>query len=1367
MKTIIERLGKVAITVDKDLWNKDKSYDRLVLVQSSKDDICYISRKRVPAGVKNDLSDREYWIPVGKTRTVVNFGSFTILDSVNQLPTTVEEYEGPYIIDNVSYFWVGTKGDTLDGLYQSLNIKGDKGETGLSAYQSWLKYHPDATETEEEWTNTILKGEKGEDGYSAYELAMQARQQAGQAVISFEEWLESLKGKSAFERWKELHPDVVITEQQWYDTVLRGKQGEPGKNGTSIDIDTLTPEQLALIKGPKGDRGISGPRGLPGEAGASPFINRDGYWALDPIRDIDGPGPWGVKAAGSKITIGSDGYWYIDGERTDYQASGSGGSVVSTGGGSIKRITNSELVSKYGVVAGHIDKNADGHYSYESYDQMRKNAEGFTKAIMDAYNDGYAGIKFPCKYYAFCSLTYAPHSGSPSVPNALIFIHDVAGFTVDFSDSTLELVCDSSSEWRIPEGYGSYSLTAENYGDAVPVNGNASIGYVIERIAKDENGNYKSAFSKYYITDQLYSSHRIRLTKDENGVLDKTYNQFVAEATEYRNAYNSAVLIRVLQSHDVVVKNATLKGDWYTKKFPTDQAKRTKWLDSESTTGLACDGLYTKNIHVLNMDISGFSADGISNGSVSFYCYKQIPTCADKDDIFDNVYKNGRTDSSVLNNYRSTVSYVGHKDYSPVNLFTHYPLYYSRRRSTQVSDSNYDRTRGMYRVMLVPSGNGTWINDAGSFNTDYTDKKYRAISKIYARPKPLGDDVSAFSRVIQEELKKHVYTIAGPGGNTKRTLCYPRLELITYKAYSASEMASELGIDVADLQGWFEGNVQPLDAQFGELKYGAKVVEQQAESDTPEPKCYTQFRYKDYVLYERVVQTSNSGTSITVNYYKPLRILDVEYKDEFTLFPDETHIRFQTWYNSTNEQDIAIYNYNPNNDNRVLNVRPRDTTDIFIENCKFHENGRGNGAFGANNIEIRNCEFVKWGSKNPWVDDEGGLYPAVNKSTDYNIDVEDGCLRKLTIDNCIFRCSPGVGSYGARGDLKLPALLYFTFTNNTCYNCQPVCGGVYNGILSNNVFFHTNVFFEADSLDNDRFNQPVYKNIVYQNNTYYDAYITSLPKSSEYFKLKVDNCHIEFREDVRDMTVFFNAQNNPNIFKPGEYNKDIVFTNCTLVGPKNGYINGFFDTLINCNVVNANYWYVRKVVGGTLKDANLAFTPTAINTRVVGSQLHINLYVDGVTGLDLNSNIHTGYYFNNLIYQNAPFTTFVLNFYISNSEVKLKNTKYRNGVIPGYGDNASNGVISSVNYYFNNCNIIGDYDDADMANDFPLFGNLNTIVKFTSCNFACGIRSYNDAIVLARKFFNNPSNGTAIFTNCIIPTGTKLDYTSQNAIVQS
>ena len=60
MRLQIDKLGKVSITVEKEYWNINKSYDKLTIVPVKDSFSTYISRKDVPSGIV--LTDTDYWI---------------------------------------------------------------------------------------------------------------------------------------------------------------------------------------------------------------------------------------------------------------------------------------------------------------------------------------------------------------------------------------------------------------------------------------------------------------------------------------------------------------------------------------------------------------------------------------------------------------------------------------------------------------------------------------------------------------------------------------------------------------------------------------------------------------------------------------------------------------------------------------------------------------------------------------------------------------------------------------------------------------------------------------------------------------------------------------------------------------------------------------------------------------------------------------------------------------------------------------------------------------------------------------------------------------------------------------------------------
>ena len=84
MMTIIKKLGKVAVTVEKESWKDYKDYDRLVIVR--KGNITYITRKPVPAGT--NVSNTEYYLPLGYPEG----GGSSIDDTIiNEIETSVQE----------------------------------------------------------------------------------------------------------------------------------------------------------------------------------------------------------------------------------------------------------------------------------------------------------------------------------------------------------------------------------------------------------------------------------------------------------------------------------------------------------------------------------------------------------------------------------------------------------------------------------------------------------------------------------------------------------------------------------------------------------------------------------------------------------------------------------------------------------------------------------------------------------------------------------------------------------------------------------------------------------------------------------------------------------------------------------------------------------------------------------------------------------------------------------------------------------------------------------------------------------------------------------------------------------------------------
>lgn len=69
MELYTKKLGKVAVTVEKDPYDSTKEYDRLTIVEVQKEGTTYISRVPVPAGIS--INDRNYWLPVVDTKALL------------------------------------------------------------------------------------------------------------------------------------------------------------------------------------------------------------------------------------------------------------------------------------------------------------------------------------------------------------------------------------------------------------------------------------------------------------------------------------------------------------------------------------------------------------------------------------------------------------------------------------------------------------------------------------------------------------------------------------------------------------------------------------------------------------------------------------------------------------------------------------------------------------------------------------------------------------------------------------------------------------------------------------------------------------------------------------------------------------------------------------------------------------------------------------------------------------------------------------------------------------------------------------------------------------------------------------------------
>lgn len=71
MESVIKKLGKTSVTVEKDYHSSEKEYNKLTIVEEEGTFKTYLSRKPVPIGI--ELTNREYWIPFSGVLESITF----------------------------------------------------------------------------------------------------------------------------------------------------------------------------------------------------------------------------------------------------------------------------------------------------------------------------------------------------------------------------------------------------------------------------------------------------------------------------------------------------------------------------------------------------------------------------------------------------------------------------------------------------------------------------------------------------------------------------------------------------------------------------------------------------------------------------------------------------------------------------------------------------------------------------------------------------------------------------------------------------------------------------------------------------------------------------------------------------------------------------------------------------------------------------------------------------------------------------------------------------------------------------------------------------------------------------------------------
>ena len=210
----------------------------------------------------------------------------------------------------------------------------EKGETPLSY---------------EEWLNSI-KGEKGDTGATGAKGDTGAQGEQGEKGDKGDKGDNGVDGKSAYELWKAANPESTLTLEQWLAS-LKGADGQNGTNGTdgvdgksayelwkeaNPDSNLTQAEWLASLvgaQGPKGDKGDKGDTGAQGEQGVQGEKGDKGDKG-----DTGAQGEQGIQGEkgdkgdkGDTGATGAQGEQGIQGEKGDKGDKGETGATGATG----------------------------------------------------------------------------------------------------------------------------------------------------------------------------------------------------------------------------------------------------------------------------------------------------------------------------------------------------------------------------------------------------------------------------------------------------------------------------------------------------------------------------------------------------------------------------------------------------------------------------------------------------------------------------------------------------------------------------------------------------------------------------------------------------------------------------------------------------------------------------------------------------------------------------------------------------------------------------------------------------------------------------------------------------------------------------
>ena len=245
------------------------------------------------------------------------------------------------------------------------------------------------TKTEAE-TKFALKSEGGGvNGKSAYEVAV-----ANGFVGTEKEWLASLKGEAGKDGLQG----------------VPGKDGAPGAKGDPFVYADFTPEQLAALKGAKGDKGDPGERGLPGRDGVDGRNGIDGAKGEkgDPGadgRDFDGNLPGNILRVNGQQTVFDSGSM-ITLSTNNRETMIAGSKIYSKSAiqvSSDKRLKENIIPVNVAELADFISKLQVVNYAYKGNDkkhigviaqQMIKADTEIAEKFVDVDGEGYLTVSF-------------------------------------------------------------------------------------------------------------------------------------------------------------------------------------------------------------------------------------------------------------------------------------------------------------------------------------------------------------------------------------------------------------------------------------------------------------------------------------------------------------------------------------------------------------------------------------------------------------------------------------------------------------------------------------------------------------------------------------------------------------------------------------------------------------------------------------------------------------------------------------------------------------------------------------------------------------------------------------------------------------